>query len=45
MRLDSNIVAQAVRALRAIGHDVAYAAEPAADPGDEAQPAEAAAEA
>ncbi len=33
---DSNIVAQAVRALRALGHDVAYAAERATDPGDEA---------
>jgi predicted nuclease of predicted toxin-antitoxin system len=42
---DSNIVAQAVRAMRAIGHDVAYAAGRIADPGDEALLAEAAAEA
>jgi hypothetical protein len=31
---DSNIVARAVRALRATGHDVVYVGERAADPGD-----------
>ena len=31
---DTNIVAQAVRALRAAGHDVIYAAERPTDPGD-----------
>lgn len=38
MRLfaDSNIVAQAVRALRAAGHDVIYSAERQSDPGDQA---------
>ena len=43
MRLlaDSNIVVQAVRALRTAGHDVAYAAERASDPGDQALLAEA----
>ncbi|HTV29408.1 MAG TPA: DUF5615 family PIN-like protein [Xanthobacteraceae bacterium] len=40
---DSNIVTQAVRAMRDAGHDVAYAGERAADPGDEALLAEAAA--
>ena len=46
MRLfaDSNIVAPAVRALRAAGHDVIYAAERAVDPGDEALLAEAVSE-
>jgi len=38
---DSNIVSQAVRGLRDGGHDVAYAAERAMDPGDEALLAEA----
>jgi predicted nuclease of predicted toxin-antitoxin system len=33
---DSNIVAQAVRALRAAGHDVVYLGERPADPGDQA---------
>jgi predicted nuclease of predicted toxin-antitoxin system len=41
---DSNIVAQAVRALRAAGHDVVYLGERAADPGDQALLAEAVAE-
>jgi predicted nuclease of predicted toxin-antitoxin system len=41
---DTNIVAQAVRALRAAGHDVLYAGERASDPGDAALLAEAAAE-
>ena len=38
MRLlaDSNIVAQAVRGMRALGHDVIYLAERRPDPGDEA---------
>ena len=46
MRLlaDTNIVAQAVRALRALGHDVIYAAERRTDPGDRALLAEAAAQ-
>jgi predicted nuclease of predicted toxin-antitoxin system len=39
---DSNIVAQAVRSMRRAGYDVVYAAERAADPGDEALLAEAA---
>lgn len=38
---DTNIVAQAVRALRDGGHDVDYAAERAMDPGDEVLLAEA----
>lgn len=38
---DTNIVAHAVRALRDGGHDVVYAAERMADPGDEALLAEA----
>jgi predicted nuclease of predicted toxin-antitoxin system len=33
---DTNIVAPAVRALRAAGHDVIYSAERSTDPGDEA---------
>ncbi len=41
---DSNIVARAVRAMRAAGHDVLYASERLADPGDLALLAEAAAE-
>ena len=41
---DSNIVAAAVRAMRAAGHDVTYVAERVADPGDAALLAEAAAE-
>ena len=40
---DSNIVAQAVRAMRDAGHDVAYAGERAVDPGDQALLDEAAA--
>ena len=46
MRLlaDTNIVAQAVRALRALGHDVIHAAERPVDPGDRALLAEAAAQ-
>src|SRR3569832_2471894 len=46
MRLlvDSNIVAQAVLALRSAGHDVVYAAERPTDPGDAALLAEAFAE-
>lgn len=46
MRLlaDTNIVAQAVRTLRAFGHDVIYAAERPADPGDRALLAEAVAQ-
>jgi predicted nuclease of predicted toxin-antitoxin system len=40
---DSNIVAQAVRAMRAAGHDVAYVGERLVDPGDQALLAEAAA--
>lgn len=38
MRLlaDTNIVSEAVRALRSAGHDVIYAAEREVDPGDEA---------
>jgi predicted nuclease of predicted toxin-antitoxin system len=39
---DTNIVAQAVRALRERGHDVVYAAERPADPGDQALLTEAA---
>jgi uncharacterized protein (DUF4415 family) len=31
---DSNIVARAVHAMRAVGHDVVYVAERPADPGD-----------
>jgi predicted nuclease of predicted toxin-antitoxin system len=38
---DTNIVMQAVRALRAAGHDVAYVAERSSDPGDSALLAEA----
>lgn len=38
---DSNIVAQATRVLRAAGHDVVYAGERPADPGDAALLAEA----
>jgi predicted nuclease of predicted toxin-antitoxin system len=32
---DTNVVAQAVRAMRIAGHDVTYAAERPVDPGDE----------
>lgn len=47
MRLfaDTNIVALAVRALRAAGHDVVYSAERPTDPGDAALLAEATSEA
>ena len=38
---DSNIVAQAIRAMRAAGHDVVYVGERTADPGDRALLAEA----
>jgi predicted nuclease of predicted toxin-antitoxin system len=38
---DTNIVAEAVRALRSDGHDVIHAAEREVDPGDEALLAEA----
>jgi len=38
---DSNIVAQAVRAMRAAGHDVVYSGERSTDPGDAAILAEA----
>jgi predicted nuclease of predicted toxin-antitoxin system len=41
---DSNIVAQAVRALRAAGHDVVYVGDRTADPGDHALLAEAVAD-
>jgi predicted nuclease of predicted toxin-antitoxin system len=41
---DSNIVAQAVRAMRDAGHDVVYAGERAVDPGDQALLDEAAAD-
>ncbi len=41
---DTNIVAEAVRAMPDAGHDVTYTAERTADPGDEALLAEAAAE-
>lgn len=41
---DTNIVAQAVRALRDNGHDVIYVAERETDPGDEALLAEAVAD-
>jgi predicted nuclease of predicted toxin-antitoxin system len=41
---DSNIVAHAVRALRAAGHDVVYAGERPIDPGDQVLLAEAAAD-
>jgi predicted nuclease of predicted toxin-antitoxin system len=41
---DSNIVAQAVRAMRDAGHDVVCIGERAADPGDEALLAEAVSE-
>jgi predicted nuclease of predicted toxin-antitoxin system len=41
---DSNIVAQAVRAMRAAGHDVVYVGERRADPGDHALLAEAVAD-
>jgi len=41
---DSNIVAQAVHAMRAAGHDVVYLGERPADPGDQALLAEAVAE-
>jgi predicted nuclease of predicted toxin-antitoxin system len=42
--VDSNIVAHAVRALRAARHDVVYVGERSLDPGDHALLAEAAAE-
>jgi predicted nuclease of predicted toxin-antitoxin system len=42
---DSNIVAQAVHDMRAVGHDVTYLGERTADPGDQALLAEAVAEA
>jgi len=42
--VDSNVVAQAVRALRDVGHDITYVAERAVDPGDAALLAEATAE-
>lgn len=38
---DTNIVALAVRTLRALGHDVVYSAERAEDPGDDVLLAEA----
>ena len=41
---DSNIVAQAVHAMRGAGHDVIYAGERSADPGDQALLAEAVAQ-
>ena len=41
---DSNIVAQAVRAMRAAGHDVVYLGERRPDPGDQALLTEAVAE-
>jgi predicted nuclease of predicted toxin-antitoxin system len=41
---DSNIVSQAVHALRMAGHDVVYLGEHKADPGDRAALAEAVAE-
>jgi predicted nuclease of predicted toxin-antitoxin system len=41
---DTNIVAQAVSAIRADGHDVVHVAEREVDPGDEALLAEAVAE-
>jgi predicted nuclease of predicted toxin-antitoxin system len=41
---DSNIVTRAVRSMRDIGHDIVYAGERAADPGDAALLAEAAAQ-
>jgi predicted nuclease of predicted toxin-antitoxin system len=41
---DSNIVAQAVRAVRAAGHDVVYVGDRTADPGDHALLAEAVAD-
>jgi predicted nuclease of predicted toxin-antitoxin system len=41
---DSNIVAQAVHAMRAAGHDVSYLGERAEDPGDQALLAEAVAQ-
>jgi predicted nuclease of predicted toxin-antitoxin system len=41
---DSNIVAQAVRAPRAAGHDVVYVGDRTADPGDHALLAEAVAD-
>jgi predicted nuclease of predicted toxin-antitoxin system len=41
---DSNIVTQAVRAVRDAGHDAIYIGERTADPGDEALLAEAVAE-
>jgi len=41
---DSNVVAQAVHAMRAAGHDVVYLGERTADPGDHALLAEAVAE-
>ena len=46
MRLlaDSNIVVQAVHAMRAAGHDAVYLGERTADPGDRAPLAEAVAE-
>lgn len=46
MRLfaDSNIVAPAIRALRAAGHDVIYAGERPSEPGDEVLLAEATAD-
>jgi predicted nuclease of predicted toxin-antitoxin system len=41
---DSNIVAQAIRAMRTAGYDVVYVGERPADPGDAALLAEAVAE-
>lgn len=38
---DSNVVAQAIRAMRAVGHDVVYVGERRAAPGDHALLAEA----
>ena len=44
MLADSNIVVQAVHAMRAAGHDAVYLGERTADPGDRAPLAEAVAE-
>jgi predicted nuclease of predicted toxin-antitoxin system len=41
---DSNIAAQAVRAMRSAGHDIVYLGERVADPGDQALLIEAVAE-